>query len=171
MSPMQTESPVDRFVASLDGMDVTWTRTDAGRFESAVVDVLEQPAVGVPIPIEGVSLPRDIDTDPDPETVRTATTGVTPATGAVADYGSVLLESGADGEELMSLFPETHVPVLRERDVVDTMAEAFDELGSLLRGDQGDVIVATGPSATSDMGDLVRGVHGPTDVHVVIVEQ
>ena len=31
------------------------------------------------------------------------------------------------------------------------------------------VVLATGPSATADMGTLVHGVHGPKDVHVVLV--
>ncbi|MFB6362014.1 MAG: LUD domain-containing protein, partial [Halobacteriales archaeon] len=30
-------------------------------------------------------------------------------------------------------------------------------------------VLTTGPSATADMGELVTGVHGPGDVHVVAV--
>jgi len=30
--------------------------------------------------------------------------------------------------------------------------------------------MATGPSATGDMGALVQGVHGPSEVHVIVVE-
>mgnify|MGYP000477665912 CR=1 FL=1 len=171
MPSTQAPSPVERFVASLEGIDVAWSRTDANGLESTLESVLEEPAVGVPIPIDGASLPDSVETDFVPETVRAAATGVTPATIAVADYGSVLLESDADGSELASLFSDTHVPVIREQDIVGTMADAFEDLGPLLRGERGDVIVATGPSATSDMGTLVTGVHGPTDVHVIIVEQ
>ncbi|WP_275740401.1 LUD domain-containing protein [Halorhabdus sp. SVX81] len=171
MASTQTGSPVERFMASLDGIDVTWTRTDTDGFESTVAELLDEPAVGVPIPIDGVSLPSAVETDPDPATVRAAATGVTPATIGIADYGSVLLESDDRGSGLMSLFPETHIAVVSERDIVGTMADAFAELGPKLREDRGEVIVATGPSATSDMGEIVRGVHGPTDVHVVIIEQ
>jgi len=171
MSQRTAQSPVDRFVASLEGLGVSWSRTDASGVESTVTQRLEQPTVGVPLPIEGATLPEGVDTDFGPETVRAAATGVTPATLGVAEYGSVLLESDADGSELASLFPDTHVPVIREQDIVGTMAEAIEDLGPLLRGERGDVIVATGPSATSDMGALVKGVHGPTDVHVIIVDQ
>ncbi|WP_049941395.1 LUD domain-containing protein [Halorhabdus utahensis] len=171
MSSTQTESPVERFVTSLEELDVTWTRTDADAVESTVAELLDEPAVGIPIPIDGASLPSAVDTDPDPAAVRAAATGVTPATLGIADYGSVLLPSDDHGSGLLSLFPETHIPVVSERDVVGTMADAFGELGPQLRDDRGDVIIATGPSATSDMGEIVRGVHGPTDVHVVIVEQ
>ncbi|MFW5900663.1 MAG: LUD domain-containing protein, partial [Halodesulfurarchaeum sp.] len=30
-------------------------------------------------------------------------------------------------------------------------------------------ILATGPSATADMGATVHGVHGPSEVHVIVV--
>ena len=171
MTASQTESLHERFVASLEDNAVSWTRTDGAGFEATISELLEQPAVGVPLPIDGVSLPAGVETDFDPATVRTAVTGVTPATIGIAEYGSVLLASDPAGAEPASLFPETHIPVLRERDIVRTMGDAFAELGPMLRADRGDVIVATGPSATSDMGELVRGVHGPTDVHVVIIEQ
>jgi len=36
--------------------------------------------------------------------------------------------------------------------------------------DGDDVILATGPSATADMGDLVLGAHGPRAVHALLLE-
>jgi L-lactate dehydrogenase complex protein LldG len=32
-------------------------------------------------------------------------------------------------------------------------------------------VLATGPSATADMGELVLGAHGPESVHVVILDE
>jgi L-lactate dehydrogenase complex protein LldG len=32
-----------------------------------------------------------------------------------------------------------------------------------------DFVFITGPSATADMGPLVRGVHGPHRLHVIVV--
>jgi L-lactate dehydrogenase complex protein LldG len=170
MSQSRNESPVDRFTTSLAEIEVDWTTTDPEGVESTVAGLIESPAVGVELSIDGVTLPERVETDPDPEAIRTAATGITPATLAIADYGSVVLESDPDGSELMSLFSGTHVVVLEESAVVDSMAAAFEELGPRLRADRGDVILATGESATSDMGALVRGVHGPKHVHVVIVE-
>ncbi|TKX83368.1 hypothetical protein EXE43_24625, partial [Halorubrum sp. SS5] len=34
-----------------------------------------------------------------------------------------------------------------------------------------DVVFATGPSATADMGGLVHGAHGPKEVHVVLLRE
>lgn len=171
MSRTDAVSPVDQFVASLPAIDVTWDRTDPDDLAPTLADRLTEPAVGVPIPIEGVTLPDAVETDPDPTVVRSAATGVTPACLGIADYGSVVLASDGAGSEQMSLYPETHIAVLDAADVVPSMAAAVGELGPELRDERGDVVVATGPSATSDMGALVRGVHGPRDVHVLIVEQ
>jgi L-lactate dehydrogenase complex protein LldG len=126
--------------------------------------------VGVRLPFEGVSLPDSVQVDPTPADLRAATTGVTAATLAVADYGSILLESDPEGTEAVSLFPDRHVAVLDSRDVVPDMRTAFAELGPKLReGASG--VLATGPSATADMGELVRGAHGPETVEVVVLDE
>ncbi|QLG62467.1 LUD domain-containing protein [Halorarum salinum] len=158
------------FEASLDGLDVGRTRTTPGGFEAVLREVVRQPAVGVPLPDEGLSLPASVTTDATPAELADAATGVTAAALGIADYGSVVLPSTATGAEQVSLFPPLHVAVLRESDVVAGMPEAIERLAPLLRDDRGSAVVATGPSATADMGDLVRGAHGPEEVHVVIVE-
>lgn len=94
---------------------------------------------------------------------------MTEATLAIADYGSIVLPSTPEGVEPVSLFPERHVAVLDEADLVESMATAIDRLGERIRADGGSHIVATGPSATADMGALVQGAHGPEHVHVVVV--
>ena len=114
--------------------------------------------------------PRSASTDPTPTELDAATSGVTAASLAVADYGSVVLESDAAGSEAVSLFPEHHVAVLRATDVVPGMREAVGRLGDRLR-DGASAVIATGPSATADMGALVIGAHGPREVDVVLVEE
>ncbi|RQG91117.1 lactate utilization protein C [Natrarchaeobius halalkaliphilus] len=134
--------------------------------------VITLPAVGAPLPFDDVSLERvspSIDTRPTRIQLLEAETGVTGATLGIASYGSVVLRATGDVDELAALFPERHVVLVRECDVVDDMVTAFDELAPIVESDGADVIVATGPSATADMGALVHGVHGPTEVHVVIV--
>ena len=136
-----------------------------------------EPAVGVPLGRSGpdgladspASLPDRIDTDPTTADLREAHTGVTAASLGVAAYGSVALEADADGTEPVSLFVDRHVVVLRETDLVPDMADAFDWLGPRARDESVDVVFATGPSATADMGGLVHGAHGPKEVHVVLL--
>jgi L-lactate dehydrogenase complex protein LldG len=50
------------------------------------------------------------------------------------------------------------------------MPEAFSWLAEHVTSEGGSAIVATGPSATADMGALVKGAHGPKVVHVVVLD-
>lgn len=163
---------VDDFADALVDLDVGVTRSDAGGLAAAVADAVEPPAVGTPLPFEGVSLAgTGVAVDPTTADLEAATTGVTPADFAIAEYGSVVIRPTAAGEEPVSLFVDRHVAVVAESDVVPDMAEGVERLAAIAAGDgPGDAIVATGPSATADMGELVRGAHGPKTVHVVVLE-
>jgi len=145
---------------------------------AALVDAAAgEPAVGVPLGSSGpdaladspASLPDRVETEPTTADLRAAHTGVTAASLGVAAYGSVALEADAAGTEPVSLFVDRHVVVLREADLVPDMADAFDWLGPRARDESVDVVFATGPSATADMGGLVHGAHGPKEVHVVLL--
>lgn len=161
---------VAAFEASLDRLDVGRTRTNPDGFRRALRELLVEPAVGAPLPSDDVSLPEGVRTEPTPADLEAAQTGVTAALFAVADYGSVALEPTPDGVEPASLFPDRHVVVLRAADVEPDMPAAFERLGPRVRERRTSVVFATGPSATADMGALVRGAHGPKVVHVVILD-
>lgn len=161
---------VAEFQESLDGLGVTWTETNTDDFEDDLAAAVEQPAVGSPLPFDDLSLAKSgVVLDPTPEDLQTAKTGVTAADFAIADYGSIVVRSWAGHEEATSLWPERHVAVLRAEDVLADMTAAFERLGASVRAGQGDHVIATGPSATADMGELVRGAHGPREVHVLVV--
>jgi L-lactate dehydrogenase complex protein LldG len=162
---------VTTFEASLERLDVDWTHTTRGGLADVLVEVATEPAVGTPLPFD-VSLPEWVNTEPTPTELDEATTGITAAGLGIADYGSVVLPSTPEGTEPVSLFPDLHVAVLRTGDVVPGMTEAFEYLGREFRdGEHSSAIIATGPSATADMGELVKGAHGPKDVHVVMLDE
>jgi L-lactate dehydrogenase complex protein LldG len=166
-----TSPRLDRFVDSLDELDVPATRTGRDGFPAALSAAVEPPAVGVELPFDGVSLTdadAPIDVEPTARAAAEATCGVTAAEFAIADYGSVVLRSTTDGVEPVSLYGDHHVAVVREDDVLPDMNAAFDRLGDLLR-DGESAVLATGPSATADMGELVQGAHGPKSVHVILI--
>lgn len=158
------------FESSLGRLDVDWTRAAPEEVASTLESLIQPPAVGVPLPFDGVALPDGVNTRPTPADLDAARTGITPAGIGVADYGTVVLQSTPEGTEPISLFPDHHVVVLRAEDVVPDMPAAFEWLGEEFRAGRDTAILATGPSATADMGALVKGVHGPNAVHVVIVE-
>ncbi|WP_135853984.1 LUD domain-containing protein [Halorussus salinus] len=178
----------EEFAASLRDLGVSWSRTTREGFEETVADAVEPPAVGTELPFEGVSLAEtDVTADPTPARLDAATTGVTAAAFAIADYGSVVLRPDESGTEPVSLYPERHVAVLAASDLVADMPAAFDRLAEAVErergggaesgggteggdGTGGDAIIATRPSATADMGALVTGAHGPKTVHVIVLE-
>ena len=154
------------------------TRTDPAGFEETLDGLVVEPAVGAPLPSESVSLDGTVvDTEPTVGELDAAETGVAQAGTAVANYGTITVESRPGGDELVSLYPPRHVVVVDSADIVPDMTAAFDRFESAVRearetgGPGASRVLATGPSATADMGELVEGVHGPKEVHVVVVER
>jgi L-lactate dehydrogenase complex protein LldG len=139
-------------------------------FEAILATHISNSAVGVSLDGLPVSL-EGTDVDPTAAALRSATTSVTPAEFAIADYGSVVVPSTSNGCELVSLFVDRHVAVVNRSAVLPNMEAAFERFGTQFREAGGSGIIATGPSATADMGSLVRGAHGPSDVHVLVLEE
>lgn len=161
---MSTEYQV--FSESLADVGVDTRRVAPEDADSAIEELRAGDTVAVPFERDNLTVPDAVTTDPTPAELRAARTGVTPAVFAVADYGSVVLPSTPAGSELVSLFVDRHVAVVDGHDIVPDMERAFDRFGR----NAGSAIIATGPSATADMGALVTGAHGPSEVRVVVVE-
>ena len=167
------ESPAtdtyEQFAASLAAYDIEPQRVRPAEVSSVLSAVVTPPAIGVPLPWEDVTLPESVATEPTSADLKAAVTGVTAASLGVASYGSLVLRTDASGSEAVSLFVDRHVAVVREEDIVPDMATAFEWFGDELRETRDSAIIATGPSATADMGTLVRGAHGPKLVEVLVV--
>jgi L-lactate dehydrogenase complex protein LldG len=85
----------------------------------------------------------------------------------LADTGSVVLLS-SDEPRSRSLLPWRHVTVVRAESIVGGLEELFEALGTDLPSS---VAIITGPSRSADIEQkLAVGVHGPGEVHVVIVD-
>lgn len=166
------ETRLGAFEAALDGLGVTWSRTTAEEFADTLATAVVEPAVGAPLSFEDGRLSlsgTDVTLRPTPAQLRGAATGVAAARFGIAEYGTLAIQSRAGGDEPVSLYPERHVAVLRESDIVDGIPEAMERLGAEFDAGHDSAVLATGISATGDMGELVEGVHGPLDVHVIVV--
>jgi L-lactate utilization protein LutC len=85
----------------------------------------------------------------------------------LADSGSVVLLASPEEPRARSLLPEAHVSLLREDRILPGLAELFAELGPDLPSS---VAIVTGPSRSGDIEQtLAVGVHGPGEVHVVLL--
>ena len=83
--------------------------------------------------------------------------GVTRATGAIAESGTLILNDEQTSDRLAALSPWVHVGVLSKDEILRTIPDAIASFG-----DSPNIIWATGPSKTADVeGILIEGVHGP----------
>ena len=84
----------------------------------------------------------------------------------LADTGSVVLAASPAEPRARSLLPDVHVSVLAEDAILPGLDELFERLGGDLPSA---LAIVTGPSRSADIEqELVIGVHGPGDVHVVL---
>mgnify|MGYP000229825948 CR=1 FL=1 len=155
---------------SLASVDIEAMHVSPGEVAGAIEEFVVGDAVG----IAGEAFearPETVNWDPTPADLDDAETGITPAAFAVADYGSLILPTSPPACELVSLYVDRHVAVLEASNVVPDMEAAFDRLDEDVPDAYNDAIIATGPSATADMGALVKGAHGPREVRLVVVER
>ena len=118
----------------------------------------------------------DGDADADRSMLRgtavDAQMGVTGVDYAVAETGSCVLLAREGVSRLVALLPPVHVAIVRKGQVLPSLDELFtlrrdaflgDDLGAYMN-------IITGPSRTADIEQtIVTGVHGPGDVHMVLL--
>jgi L-lactate dehydrogenase complex protein LldG len=94
---------------------------------------------------------------------------VTPCLALVAETGTVVVSSRLLGGRRESLVDPVHVVEARADQLVPDLATALTAIEPELLASAA-VTLITGPSRTADIEQtLIRGVHGPGDVHVVFV--
>lgn len=101
-----------------------------------------------------------------------AAAGVTGANFAIAETGSVVLESTPEATRLASTLPEKHFVLL---DPTKIIADGFDAVPLLRRFHQEQprnfLAYLTGPSRTADIERVLTiGVHGPRELHILLLE-
>lgn len=98
--------------------------------------------------------------------------GVTSAQWAIAETGTLVLESDEERHRLASLVPPVHIALVEAGRMRQTLGEVLRSLNEKGRdGLSRAVTFITGPSRTSDIElTLAIGVHGPGKLYVVILE-
>ena len=103
------------------------------------------------------------------EHCATAAMGISSANYALADTGSLVMFSSPQEARMISLLPPAHLAIVP----VSRLLTGLDELLTLVplpANVSSSMVFITGPSRTADIEQiLVRGVHGPGEIHVVLV--
>jgi len=104
-----------------------------------------------------------------------AAAGITGVDYALAESGTLVLSSLTEGAQLASLAPPIHIAFYLRSQVVGSLEEVLAGLQTrLMTPDPSparSVVFVTGTSRTADIEQiLIRGVHGPREVHAILVE-
>jgi L-lactate dehydrogenase complex protein LldG len=132
------------------------------------VEYLDELGADEPLRESGVEVALWRDMPDLREIAGRADIGLSTATWAIAETGSLVLEHGAGRGRGVTLLPPTYVAILPADRVLRTVPEAIQKYaGSTLPAN---VCFHTGPSRSGDIEmSLVVGMHGPGDVHVILV--
>jgi L-lactate dehydrogenase complex protein LldG len=102
--------------------------------------------------------------------VENAEFGINFADYALADTGSLVFLTESRESRLISLLPPRHIVILDRQKVLSGLDELFT-IVPRPAAQSSSMAIVTGPSRTADIEmRLVRGVHGPGEIHVIIVE-
>jgi L-lactate dehydrogenase complex protein LldG len=95
--------------------------------------------------------------------------GITGADYALSDTGTLVMLSSMQEPRMISLLPPVHIAIVPEQQILGSL----DDLLSVLphpAEQTSSMVLITGPSRTGDIEQiLVRGVHGPGELYVVVV--
>jgi len=98
--------------------------------------------------------------------------GITGAQWAIAETGTLVLESERERHRLASLVPPVHIAIVEASRIRRTMAEILELIKKTDGGLSRTVTFITGPSRTSDIElTLAIGVHGPGELHVIVIDE
>ncbi len=105
------------------------------------------------------------------ETISKADMGLSGATLAIAETGTIVIVCRKDEDRLVTCLPQLHVAVVPSSVLVQRPTDTIPLLEETLRDPSPcTVSFVSGPSRTADIEmKQVLGVHGPHEVHVVML--
>jgi L-lactate dehydrogenase complex protein LldG len=93
--------------------------------------------------------------------------GITDVAWAIAETGSLAIRPSPAHGRSISLVPPLHIAIVQPENLIADLVDLFAEVPRDAIG----VTLITGPSKTADIeGRLVVGVHGPGQVHILLLQ-
>jgi L-lactate utilization protein LutC len=161
--PMRPEAAVDQIIALAQAQPAQ---------EILMWDEAELPVVGLSarLQVSGIrAWPANHSLDR--QMMAAVPLGLTGALAGLADTGSIVVASGPGRARSASLLPAIHVALLRVSDLYPDLPTWMAQQGSNLLPTTANLVIITGPSRTADIElNLVIGVHGPGEIHVILVD-
>jgi len=111
----------------------------------------------------------NIVTEPDAQELAFAEVGITDSFAGVARTGSACISINPGLSSYISLLPRKHIVLLESKNIVARPRDVFDNYILKDAIEETGWVFISGPSATADMGELVRGVHGPDKLHIILL--
>jgi L-lactate utilization protein LutC len=104
------------------------------------------------------------------ETLFQADIGISGVAWAVAETGTLIMATRPQDPRSLSLLPPVHIAVIERGQLVADLFDLFADLEIDKSNLPACLTLITGPSKTGDIElKLVTGVHGPGEVHVVVI--
>lgn len=155
---------VERVPSSGAGLEAAVKKIASGRV--AIAETLDLP----PELFAGLRRLPGVVTGRSKQELASCDVGVTEAFAGVARTGSVCVAVDHDYSGLISLLARMHIAVLSAERITERPGDLFNPTFLNGKALQRNFVFITGPSATADMGPLVRGVHGPHRLHIIVLE-
>ncbi|HSE19620.1 MAG TPA: lactate utilization protein [Pyrinomonadaceae bacterium] len=119
--------------------------------------------------IAGLNVTRIATSDdaPDAHDIFNYDVGVSTAQAAIAETGTLVLDSDCERHRLVSLVPPVHIAVVNASAIVETLSDALTLIQK--KEISPAITFITGPSRTADIElTLAIGVHGPQELYVIV---
>lgn len=157
----QTESEVAQAVAHII-VELQTTPLRGRRIALSNAAALERLMEQIKAEVEEVAIA------PGAEDLFNYDIGISNAQAAIAETGTLVLESEAERHRLVSLIPPVHIAILEAGKICLTLGEMLEAVGRSSELSP-TITFITGPSRTADIElTLAIGVHGPQELFVII---
>ena len=148
-SEINIASHVEKIIAKLGAKRIAISDSDVVKRATATITEMEFLQ----------NAPKDVLFDCD--------LGITSAQWAIAETGTLVLESEKESHRLTSLVPAVHLCILKASQIRQTLGEILELTSKDLSRT---MTFITGASRTSDIElTLAIGVHGPGELHVIVI--